>query len=240
MAITRNPRMGPPAPRGLAAANMLASPPARQSASGFGNAPGSLARSGPASPRRKGKNRRLASGPMEIGLDGRRQTVAGLLDQKGDARMEAAKIKADEEMAGAQKGLAAAVGRSARNAGGGGRGDMLANAGRDLYKSAATSRASARLGKIEAQTEKEQFLADSYVSPEEAKNLVEDYIDGIEDEYSGVFGDDESGIANALTEYANRPGISDSQKRYALEQANKFRNYENNFWAKDGRSIGVV
>ena len=172
------------------------------------------------------------------------EETQALMETKGQKIREAAKKKSALERAGAEKGIAATVGRSARQGGSGGRSEMLAQTGADLSKSAAATEAGAELAVLEADLDAKKFEAEKYVSPAEARELVEGYIDTVEDGYSGVFGDDEAGLANDIERWANekgadgRPLRSENERSYALEQVRKLRSYDKNFWGPLSRSTG--
>ena len=174
------------------------------------------------------------------GLQGIGRTAEGLFDRKADAIREAAKKRTAARMRGAEKGIAADVGRSARMARGGGRGAMLADVGAGLESQAKADAASAEERVVDTQLEKEQFKAEKYVSPAEAASNVEAMIESLTSQYTGTFGDDESGMADELEKYAARADISPAEKEYALEQARKFRLYEEDMFASGARGLGWV
>jgi hypothetical protein len=170
-----------------------------------------------------------------------------LMESRSQKIREAAKRKSALERAGAEKGIAATVGRSARQGGSGGRSEMLAQTGADLSRSAAATEAGAELAALDADIDAKKFEAEKYVSPAEARELVEAYIDTIEDSYAGAFGDDEAGLADDIERWANekgadgRPLRSENERRYALDQARRLRAYEKSFWGhKGGRHIGSM
>jgi len=200
----------------------------------------------PGTTRRRGRGTReeqrleRARAGVGTGLRGIGQTAEGLFDQKADAITRAAKARSAAARRGAEQSLAADVGRSARMARGGGRGEMLADVGAGLQAQAAADAASAEERAIDTRLEKQQFMAEKYVSPAEAQQSVESFIEGIESQYRGVFGDDEEGIAKELERYASRQDISETEREYALEQARKFRLYEEDMFASGGRGLGSI
>lgn len=167
-----------------------------------------------------------------------------LMESRGQKIREAAKKKSALQRAGAEKGLAAQVGRSARQGGSGGRGEVLGQVGSDLSREAAATEADAELDALAADLEAKKFEAEKYVSPSEARELVEAYIDSVEGSYSRVFGDDETGLANDIERWANakgddgKPLRSQNERDYALEQVRKLRDYDKNMWGPFSRSTG--
>lgn len=199
-------------------------------------------RMGGASDNRAGSSSRGPRGYRQMG-----EEAQSLMETRGQKIREAAKKKSALQRAGAEKGIAAQVGRSARQGGSGGRGEVLGQVGSDLSREAAATAAGAELAATDADLDAKKFEAEKYVSPTEARQLVEAYIDTIEDSYSHVFGDDEAGLANDIEAWANekgadgRPLRSENEQRYALDQVKRLRSYEQSFWGhKGGRHIGSM
>jgi len=174
----------------------------------------------------------------------------GIMEGKAQQIRDAAKKKSALQRAGAEKGIAAGVGRSARQAGSGGRTETLSSIGADLTREAAATEAGAELAATDATLEARQFEAEKYVSPTEAKNLVESYIEGVEGQYAGVFGDDEAALADDIERWANEKSAdgktylrSENERNYALQQVDRLRKYEENYFGSlfgsgGGRKIG--
>ena len=174
-------------------------------------------------------------------------STQSLMNTKAQMIRDAAKKKSAVKRSFAEKGLAADVGRSARQGGSGGRGSMLSAAGSDLAKDAANTAASAELDALDANLDAKKFEAEKYVSPADARNSVEAYIDSIEDNYARSFGDDEAGLADDLDAWADqkssdgKPLHSANEISYARDQAKRLRRYENNFFTHTGgRKIGSM
>lgn len=178
--------------------------------------------------------KRTGSGVRGIG-----KTAEGLFDDKVGAIGRAAKARSAARMRGAEKGLAADVGRSARMARGGGRGSMLADVGKGLELEAKADAISAEERAIDTKLEKQQFKADKFVSKADARSNVEAFIEDNKKDYMKVFGDDELGMAQALEDYAKREDISDNEREYALAQAESFRLYESQIFGQFGRGRGL-
>ena len=203
---------------------------------------------GPNSPlteeERKERKRRAdlsaARKSVGTGLKGIGETAEGLFDKKADAIREAAKKRTAARMRGAEKGIAADVGRSARMARGGGRGAMLADVGAGLESQAKADAASAEEKVVDTKLEKQQFMAEKYVSPAEAASNVEAMIKSLTPSYSGTLGDNEIGMAEELEKFAARADISPAEEEYALEQARKFRLYEESMFPDGARGLGSV
>lgn len=189
---------------------------------------------------RRKQNRRQAQQAVGTGLRGIGKTAEGLFDQKADAITRAAKARAASRRRGAEQAIAADVGRSARMVRGGGRAETLADIGGKLRVEAESDMAAAVERALDTKLEKQQFMAEKYVSPAEAQQNVEAFIKSVEKQYSSVLGDDEAGLADELERYANRKDISETEREYALEQANKLRIYEKDMFASGGRGIGFV
>ena len=193
-----------------------------------------------------GSPQQTAGRPQGVrGLRTMGEETQALMETKGQKIREAAKKKSAVQRAGAEKGLAAHVGRSARQSGSGGRGEMLASVGSDLSREAAATEAGAELDVLQADLDAKEFEAEKQVTPGEARELVEAYIDSIEDSYSGVFGDDETGLASDIERWANEMDEdgrtylrSDNERKYALEQVRRLRAYDKNFWGPLSRSTG--
>ena len=181
---------------------------------------------------KKAAKKRTGSGVKGIG-----ETAEGLFDEKVSAIGRAAKARSAARMRGAEKGLAADVGRSARMARGGGRGSMLADVGKGLELEAKADAISAEERAIDTKLEKQQFMADKFVSKADARENVESFIESNKDQYMAAFGDDEIGMAKALEDYANRKDISDNEREYALAQAESFRLYESTTFGTKGRGL---
>ena len=196
------------------------------------NAPENVAK------RKRAQNLSDAEKGVGSGLQGIGKTAEGLFDRKADAIREAAKKRTAARMRGAEKGIAADVGRSARMARGGGRGAMLADIGAGLESQAKADAASAEERVVDTQLEKQQFMAEKYVSPAEAASNVEAMIERLTPDYSGTLGDDEIGMAEELEKFAARADISPAEKEYALEQARKFRLYEDSMFNSGARGLG--
>ena len=173
----------------------------------------------------------------------------GIMESRPQQIRDAAAKKSALQRAGAEKGIAGAVGRSARQAGAGGRTEMLAQTGSDLSRDAAATAAGAELAATDALLEAREFEAEKYVSPTEARSLVENYIDSIEADYKGLFGDDEDGLADDIERWANEKGAdgkplrSQNERKYAMDQAARLRKYEQNYFGSlfgsgGGRKIG--
>lgn len=173
----------------------------------------------------------------------------GIMERRPQQIRDAAAKKSALQRAGAEKGIAGAVGRSARQAGAGGRTEMLAQTGADLSRDAAATAAGAELAATDALLEARKFEAEKYVSPTEARSLVENYIDTVEADYKGLFGDDESGLADDIERWANEKGAdgkplrSENERKYAMDQVARLRKYEQNYFGSlfgsgGGRKIG--
>jgi len=187
------------------------------------------------------------SRPEPRGPRGYRQMgdeTLGIMERRPQQIRDAAEKKSALQRAGAEKGIAGAVGRSARQAGAGGRTEMLAQTAADLSRDAAATEASAELAATDALLEARKFEAEKYVSPTEARSLVENYIDSVEAGYKGLFGDDEAGLADDIERWANEKGADDkflrseNERRYAMDQVNRLRKYEQNLFGYGGRKIG--
>lgn len=194
--------------------------------------PGQPARSEPRGPR----------GYQQMGNE-----TLGIMEGRAQQIRDAAAKKSAMQRAGAEKGIAGAVGRSARQSGSGGRTEMLSGVGADLSRDAAATAAGAELAATDATLEARKFEAEKYVNPTEAKELVEAYIDSVEDSYSELFGDDEAGLADDIERWANQKSAdgktflrSENERRYAADQVRRLRQYENNFWSTGGRKIGLI
>lgn len=175
------------------------------------------------------------------------EEAQSLMETRGQKIREAAKKKSALQRAGAEKGLAAQVGRSARQGGSGGRGEVLGQVGSDLSREAAATAASAELAATDADLEAKKFEGERYVSPADARNSVEAYIDSVEENYAKAFGDDEAGLADDLDRWADekgadgRPLHSANEISYARNQARRLRAYDKNFWTHTGgRHIGSI
>ena len=190
--------------------------------------------------RKRQANLRAARKSVGTGLKGIGETAEGLFDRKADSIREAAKKRTAARMRGAEKGIAADVGRSARMARGGGRGAMLADIGAGLESQAKADAASAEERVVDTQLEKQQFMAEKYISPAEAASNVEAMIENLKSQYMGTFGDDEIGMAEELEKFAARADTSPTEREYALEQARKFRKYEESMFADGARGLGSV
>ena len=184
--------------------------------------------------KRQAARKRTGSGVKGIG-----ETAEGLFDEKVGAIGRAAKARSAARMRGAEKGLAADVGRSARMARGGGRGSMLADVGKGLELEAKADEISAEERAIDTKLQKQQFKADKFVSKGDARENVEAFIEDNKKDYMKVFGDDELGMAQALEDYAKREDISDNEREYALAQAESFRLYESQVFGQFGRGRGL-
>jgi len=182
--------------------------------------------------KQKAAKSRTGSGVRGIG-----KTAEGLFDEKVSAISRAAKARSAARMRGAEKGLAADVGRSARQARGGGRGGMLADVGKGLELEAKADEISAEERAIDTKLKKQQFKADKFVSRADARSNVEAFIESNKDQYMKAFGDDERGMAEALEAYAERDDISENEAEYALAQAAAFRKYEDTLFGTQGRGL---
>ena len=182
--------------------------------------------------KRKAAKSRTGSGVRGIG-----KTAEGLFDDKVSAIGRAAKARSAARMRGAEKGLAADVGRSARMARGGGRGSMLSDVGKGLELEAKADEISAEERAIDTKLQKQQFKADKFVSRADARSNVEAFIESNKDTYMKAFGDDERGMAEALEAYAERDDISENEAEYALAQALAFRKYEDTLFGTQGRGL---
>ena len=196
--------------------------------------PGQPARSEPRGPR----------GYQQMGNE-----TLGIMEGRAQQIRDAAAKKSAMQRAGAEKGIAGAVGRSARQSGSGGRTEMLSGVGADLSRDAAATAAGAELAATDATLEARKFEAEKYVNPTEARSLVENYIDSIEANYKSLFGDDEDGLADDIERWANEKGAdgkplrSQNERKYAMDQAARLRKYEQNYFGSlfgsgGGRKIG--
>ena len=87
-------------------------------------------------------------------------STQSLMNTKAQMIRDAAKKKSAVKRSFAEKGLAADVGRSARQGGSGGRGSMLSATGSDLAKDAASTAAFAELDALDANLDAKKFEAE--------------------------------------------------------------------------------
>ena len=117
-------------------------------------------------------------------------------------RTKIAREKMLGERAAVEQGISAASGRSRRSARGGANSTALTGIAQGLQRRASTSLAEAELQGIKDKQERAEFVAGSYISPEDAKVKVEEYKKSIESQYEKWDGDDEDGLADAMAKYA--------------------------------------
>jgi hypothetical protein len=157
----------------------------------------------PAGPNSTTTTRTITRPSSEPSLYQQRQSTAGLFDELAGMRAKVAKEKMLGERAGVEQGLSAASGRSRRGTRGGANMTALTGIGADLQRRASTSRAEAKIKSLEDRQQKAEFVAASYITPEEARAKVKAYREDIESQYESWLGDDEKGLADAMAKYAS-------------------------------------
>lgn len=164
---------------------------------------------------------RSNASPGDYTLEEGRKRTEALFDEKEAQQQRAAEETAREERKGAETGISMGAGRSRRGVKGGGHTNVLSAIGTDLKGKAAKRLADAKLQSIETKFDKEQFLADSHVTAEEADDQISKYIDSIQSDYESFWDDDEEGLAQALESYAK--GKSDNVYVSAMQAASDIR-----------------
>ena len=121
------------------------------------------------------------------------------------------------ERAGVEQGLSAASGRSRRGTRGGANMTALTGIGADLQRRASTSRAEAEMKSLEDRQQKAQFMAESYVSPEDARVQTKAYMDSIMSDFESLLDDNEDGLAAAMEKYGEgkSPAVANEAQRLA-------------------------
>lgn len=117
-------------------------------------------------------------------------------------RTKIAKEKMLGERAAVEQGISAASGRSRRSARGGANSTALTGIAAGLQRRASASRAEAELQALNDKREKAEFVAGSYISPEDARAMVDKHLKSIQSDFESFWNDDEQGLATAMAKYA--------------------------------------